>query len=218
MPKGPKITNAIKNTIAGVYLKHPDWPAYKIQREVHTKLRLDYPGIPPGWPGVSTIQKELSKIRIKDDERSNESQDLDRPWSVDTLYQYEIPPEALRTVLNMAIHFRQSTGEGRLMTIREALWAARLSSLKDLRKLPFYIKEYAQQEMIAEITHDITSNPEGGLDFLFYRDLTNRSFNARVFDELGQEIVQDTPADIREEIQELHRRIREDRNKKGGKR
>ncbi len=216
MPKGPKITDAIKNTIAGVYLKHPDWPAYKIQREVHIKLKSDYPGIPPSWPGISAIQKVLSKLRVEVVKRSGESHKLDRPWSIDTLYQHEIPPETLRTVLNMAIHFRQSIGEGRLMTIREALWAARLSSLKDLRKLPFYIKAYAEQEMIAEITHDFTSNPEGGLDFLLYRDLTNRSFNARVFDDWGKEIIQDTPANIIEEVQELHRRIREERNKKGG--
>jgi len=213
MAKGPKITTEIIKKIAGVYMDNPSWPAKTIQREVHAQLRKDKPGIPPGWPGLSTIQKILTITRTIDAKRRPESKRLDIPWTMDTLVEYEISPEALPTVLKMAVHFRQKEGEGRRMTIREARWAARLSSLKDLRKLHYYVKDYAKEEKVVELT-GTDYLPENYLDYLFYRDLTNKSFNEPVFDKYGREILRNSPADILDELEELHKRRMAEINKR----
>ena len=184
MAKGPKITEEIMGQIARIYLVHRDWPAKKIQHEIHAQLRKKNPQIPPDWPGLSSVQKILAPIRTKDAEMRSGSKGIDRPWSVVTLAEYEIPPEALPTVLNMAIHFRRSEGEGegRPMTIREARWAARLSPLKDLRKLFGFILEYAEEEKVVVLT-GIIDGLSSVIDDGLYMALTGKSPKEPVFDD-----------------------------------
>lgn len=185
MAKGPKITDEVIGQIAKVYLEHPDWRAKEIQHEAHARLRKHNPGIPAGWPGLSAVQKVLTEVRANETIRPPASKRLDGPWSIDTLAEYEIPPEALPAVLKMAIHFRQS--EGRTMTIREAKWAARLSALKDLFKLRAFILAYSEAEKTAELT-GIQLGSESFTDNWFYRALTHKAPEELVFDEYGKEI------------------------------
>ena len=182
MAKGPKITEEIMGQIARIYLAHRDWPAKKIQHEIHAQLRKKNPQIPPDWPGVSSVQKILAPVRTKDAEMRSGSKGIDRPWSVVTLAEYEIPPEALPTVLKMAVHFRQREGEGRRMTIREARWAARLSSMENLHKLFLAIQEYAEEEKVVELT-SIRDEFTFGIDDELYFALTEKPLNEPVFDD-----------------------------------
>ena len=186
MPKGPIITDAVKNRIARTYLEHPDWTAKDIQGEVHAQLLKGDPQIPPGWPGLSTVQKVLAPLRAVEAEMYSESKWLDRPWDVTTMAEDEIPPETLPTVLKMVVHFRQTLK--RQMTIREVRWAARLSSVQNLRKLYDFILDYAQEEKLTELT-GIVDGHRAVLEDELYRAITDRRPDEPVFDEYGVEIL-----------------------------
>ncbi len=170
MPKGPIITDAVKNRIARTYLEHPDWTAKDIQGEVHAQLLKGDPQIPPSWPGLSTVQKVLAPLRAVEAEMYSESKWLDRAWDVSTMAEDEIPPETLPTVLKMVVHFRQTLK--RQMTIREVRWAARLSSVQNLRKLYDFILDYAQEEKLAELT-GIVDEHRYYMDSALYRAKNN---------------------------------------------
>ena len=212
MPKGPIITDAVKNRIARVYLEHPDWTAKDIQGEVHAQLLKGDPQIPPGWPGLSTVQKVLAPLRAVEAEMYSESKWLDRPWDVTTMAEDEIPPEALPTVLKMMVHFEQTLK--RQMTIREVRWAARLSSVQNLRKLYDFILDYAQEEKLTELT-GIVDGHRAVLDDELYRALTDKRSNEPVFDVYGMEL----PSYGRRMIQlgleqDRQRRLSEEKNQK----
>lgn len=185
MPKGPIITDAVKNLIARTYLDHHDWTSKDIQGEVHAQLLKGDPQIPPGWPGLSTIQKVLASLRAVEANIYAASEWLDGTWDVTTMAADEIPPEALPTVLKMAMHFRQTLG--RQMTIREARWAARLSSVRDLRKLYDFILDFAQEEKVQELT-GVRDDSRYVLEDELYRALTDKHPNELVFDEYGNEL------------------------------
>ena len=204
MPKGPIITDAVKNCIARTYLEHPDGTAKDIQGEVHAQLLKGDPQIPPGWPGLSTVQKVLAPLRAVEAEMYSESKWLDRSWDVTTMAEDEIPPEALPTVMKMVVHFRQTLK--RQMTIREVRWAARLSSVQNLRKLYDFILDYAQEEKLAELT-GIVDERRYYMDFALYRALTDRRPDEPVFDEYGMEILSSERRMIQLELEHSRRRI-----------
>jgi len=179
MPHGPLITDAVKNCIARVYLDHQDWTSYKIHSEVHARLLKGDPHTPPGWPRLSTIQKVLARLREVKARIFPKIKWLDEPWDVTTITKDEIPPEVMPTVLKMAVHFRQTLG--RQMTIREARWAVRLSSVQDLRKLYDFILDYAQEERLAELT-GIVDERRAILDDELYKVLTGKHPDEPVFD------------------------------------
>ncbi len=91
----------------------------------------------------------------------------------------EIPPQALPTVLKMAVHFKQTLG--RQMTIREVRWATRLSSVQNLSKLYDFILDYTQEEKLTELT-GIVDEYRAVLDDELYRALTGKGPNEPVFD------------------------------------
>lgn len=104
-----------------------------------------------GWPSptIETMEKIISKIRNRRDSQ-------DAPWSVTTLAEYEIPPEALPTVLEVW----QKTLEWnwiKPLSIREAKWVSRLRyAIKDLETLCCLAVELAVME---EIIRDAISIP-----------------------------------------------------------
>ena len=179
MPHGPIITDSVKNCIARVFLDHPDWTSYKVHSEVHARLLKADSQVIPDWPKLSTIQKVLAKLRAVKADMYPKLQWLDEPWDVTTMAKDEIPPEALPTVLKMAVHFQQSLG--RQMTIREVRWAARLSSVQDLSKLYEFILGYTQEEELTELT-GIVDERRAVLDYELYRAITDKGSNEPVFD------------------------------------
>lgn len=146
MPRGAKLTPEVEELIAKVCIEHPEWISKpkKIQQEVIRQLpdSLKVWG-GPNWPGRDVIQDRLrKKIRPNLENRPTESKRLDTPWSIGALAQYPIPPEALPVVLR-AFYAERSTdsktdeyfriryelGHESYLTIRQALWIARLSPL-----------------------------------------------------------------------------------------
>lgn len=107
-----------------------------------------------GWPSptIETMEKIISKIR-------NQRDSQDAPWSVTTLAEYEIPPEALPTVLEVW----QKTQEWnwiKPLSIREAKWVSRLSyAIKDLETLCCLAVENAVMEEIIRDADSISVDP-----------------------------------------------------------
>jgi hypothetical protein len=196
MAKGRKISDEIVNQITRIHLKHPDWTAKEVQQEVQAVVRRENPKIAQDWPGLSTVQQVMKDPSKKGTKRSPELIGLDSPWSVITLAKYGISPEALPAVLNMAVYFRQEAGLGRRMTIREARWAAWLSSMVDLHKLFYAIQEYAEEEKAMELSK-LRDEFTFMIDDELYLALTSKSIDEPVFDEISG---LDVPSPAREKI------------------
>ena len=103
-------------------------------------------------PELSTIEKKISKYWKR-------SSDEDKPWTVASLREYPISPEALPTILQLWIWMLDQ--EGLIMTIREAKWAARFYAALNvgaknveapMHFLSYFARAYATTEMIAEMT------------------------------------------------------------------
>ncbi len=119
MAKGPFVTYSVERLITQVYLENPDWRAKDIREEVNTRLRKNDPGIAPGWPSVSTIQKVLARIHNKKRELPPDPEDS--PWSISDITQHPIPPEVLPAVLS---EWADALVRGKPLTVREARWVA----------------------------------------------------------------------------------------------
>lgn len=120
MAKGPRITNEIRNKIASLFLEDRQRRA----KEIQVKLSQLYGD---KSPGLSAVQKELTKIR----RNPNVSSELDKPWVLGALGKYDIPAEIVPTIIEL-LRSRNNSGEivGRsFLTIRQALWVTRLAPL-----------------------------------------------------------------------------------------
>lgn len=164
-------------------------------------------------PGVSSIQKFIAKIK-------NELQELDKPWSV--LKFGDIQPQALPIVMKLAVAFKQHE-EGRSITIREAKWASRLSSLyqaKDeysLFKLFQLIQDYAWFERSQEIVPGADYSDIADVDDAeLYSLLSGKAPNEPIFDVWGKEAKPEARRLIREGFMKTEK-LKAKRGKKGGK-
>ena len=147
MAKGPIITPEVEVLIATVYQKHPKWKAKEVCNWVRGDLKKKDPNLRDDWPSLSTVQKVLATYRKN---KSKFPEDpLERPWSMATLDDYPIPPEAILSVLEVW-KFRIEKGD--ILTIREAKWVARLSGvLKTIEDISYEAFEYARFELMFQL-------------------------------------------------------------------
>lgn len=138
-----------KEIIARVYLQNPKQKAPAVRLKVWQATHKENPALPKNWPSLSSIQKELAIIRHK----LNEPGPEDEPWTLDTLRDNPIPPEALPKVFQIWLHMEENPFSPAL-TIREARWIAQLSSMtEDIELLRLMAQVYAEQELIGELTN-----------------------------------------------------------------
>ena len=151
MPKGPVVTPEVDALIAHVHRENPKWKAPRIRNEVRFKLRdpklkkqLKLPPVlPPEWPSLSRVQKKLVEIRKSELEPSDE----DKPWTIFTLNDYPISPEALPKVLKQYREVKDFCG----LSIREAKWIVRLSSIEPPERWPWLYALVASIEQLFEM-------------------------------------------------------------------
>ena len=185
MARGTVLTNDVRRCIAEVYLENPNYRAPKIREEVISRLPKIYPYADPDWPGLSIVQKELKKIRKRDNEKSPESKGLDRPWSTASMAKYPIPPEALPSVLQAWVYVREHLNIP--FTVRQAKWVVRLYAvIKDIPDLASEALNYAQMELTASIMEPDAELSTQGVDLNLFELMTGEQLsNERGFQILG---------------------------------
>ena len=168
MARGRLITPEVKALILSVYDGNKKWKAPEIRNwvigEVHRNPKQYFPkGVPINlsseWPSLSKVRKQLAEIKKNLAIHRRE----DEPWSISTLKDYPLPPEALPRVLEEYRWHKDREGQIRQfesealkaymhlkgpLTIREAKWIARLSKIECDPAMPYLI---AWAELLCEL-------------------------------------------------------------------
>ena len=151
MAKGYLITPEVEALITSVYRQHSKWKPREIRMVVRNLLREKSKEDPElllklntGWPSLSSVRNKLPK------RGKGMPNPKDEPWSIATLSEanYSIPPEAMPVVMAF---YKKRLGKNDVLTIREALWAARLFKIVDPPDMVFdWAFLYATHELVAE--------------------------------------------------------------------
>jgi len=154
MAKGLIVTTEVEAFIASIYQKHPKWKAKEVRNEVVALLRKNNPKLPSGWPSLSTVQKVLATVRKNIKETPIHPED--KPWSMGTLNEYPIPPDAIPAVLKVLSLVVETNLKNKnddlFFSIRQAKWAARLSHfISDISDLFIWASRYAIKEKAFQI-------------------------------------------------------------------
>lgn len=171
MPKGPLITEAVGILIASVHHDNPKWTAPGVQHRVRTLLGRYNQDLPPGWPGLNSVQKVLAVLRKNS--RHKEEDPLNSVWSIGVSDQHGIPPYAIPFVLKVRESWEESqpeaqTGQpGPRPSVREARWIGRLCHVipDDIEALGRFAAVYARVEAFSELL-DHDSFDSTWLDYL----------------------------------------------------
>lgn len=114
-PKGrPPIDPYIKAVIRRVACVDRQAP----RKDVASKVREELSAMGVPAPTPLTLMNEISRAR------KFQTEPIDEPWSVGSIVQHPIPAEVLPVVLEVQLRFP-------CLSIREAMWVARLSTLVD---------------------------------------------------------------------------------------
>jgi len=151
MPQGPVVTAEVEALIAQVYRENPKWKGPKIRNEVRIRLQdpklrqeLRLPSVLPfEWPSLYRVQQSLAEIR----KREREPKEEDKPWTIFTLAEHPISPEALPKVLKQYREVKDFYG----LSIREAKWIARLSAIDPPERWPWLYALVASIEQLFEM-------------------------------------------------------------------
>lgn len=138
--------------------------AKEVQAEVRTRLKDTYKDkeLPPDWPSVSAVGKVITKIKPKlglDPE--------DNLWSVSALTDYDIPPEALPTVMKA---WAKALEDDVPLTIRQVKWVVSLYCIEDnIGDLIIIALEYANREKATKLTGAYPDKPQN-MSWLWFGD------------------------------------------------
>ena len=151
MAKGPLLNDDVRRLTAEIYLQHKDWPAKEVRRELLGRLKGKNVNTPDNWPALTTVQAILKGVINAD--KIVVERGIDEPWSMGACAKYDMPQNAIDSLMEV---WKYSIATGHVFTIREAKWAARLSSTFARRKghissLAAYSREYARREQIYEL-------------------------------------------------------------------
>jgi len=129
MARGKVLTKEVKGLIRREYINNPKYTAEEIRGQVENILGMDeeqyghlWP-IPKRWPGLSTVQHEIAKVKEEIKKQSTEEKEQEELWDMSTLGKYPIPPEVVPLVLEISMSSEEP------LTIREAKWLGRLGTL-----------------------------------------------------------------------------------------
>ena len=175
MGRGPLITEEIRLLAAKLHEEHPKWTNKEIRNVIwatvheRDKALPEHKRMPKNWPSEHAINRILPEIKREVERRKTEPDPHDKPWTIQSIAKYPIPPESLPSVLETWFcvqDFRselkselkvdaewiiQSYGPSPL-TIRQAQWVARLhAAIKDTKALLGYSMIMADFERQAEV-------------------------------------------------------------------
>lgn len=236
MPKGPVIPDYVKRLIAQVWLEHQDWVGKEVMTEVHGRLRKNNPYVKANWPKVGSVQNVMRDIRIRYENRPPELRGLDDPWHVISLAKYDLPGDALPSVLRLWLYRLQKipdTEKQRPLTVREAQWTARLYRViqTGIETLDMEVTYYAAQERAMELvdtgSRELDRSVEAVFsnefketidDIDFHNHATNSTIWYKLVDKEGNDISIKDGGNIREGEIQVKQVVSNDlnRNKKEG--
>lgn len=144
MAKGPEITDEIRLLATKLHKEHPKWTNKEIRNWILKSVHEDDPSLPKEWPSKFAIDRIMPGIRERIRKSKLEPSPLDKPWSVLTMIQYPIPPEALPSVLRV---WYLAKDWGYALTIREAQWVARVYAVTENR---FALMAYSNERACFE--------------------------------------------------------------------
>lgn len=141
MPKGPRLTDAMKRIFQRILIEHDaDWTAKEMRNRFRKQFERRYPELArvyPEFPAVNTVEKWRAEWHVEQKKRrevlgKEEPGPLDLPWTVLTLPQYPLPPETLPVVL-LVWKYCQTGDDDEVrehpLTVRQARWVAQLSGI-----------------------------------------------------------------------------------------
>ena len=189
MARGPLITDEILILAIKLYEEHPKWTNKKIRNviwaTVHERDEAlpEHKRMPKNWPSEHAINRILPEIKREVERRKTEPNPHDKPWTIQSIAKYPIPPESLPSVLETWFFVQdfksalKSDAHGPSpLSIRQAQWVARLYCvIKDTKALLTYSMIMADFERQAEVA---------GLDYFgsqwttleVFGKLTDRTF------------------------------------------
>lgn len=141
MPKGPRLSDYDKDIIAQIYNRNRGSKAELIRHLASQRLHREI--------GLSTIQRELAKLRV--DKRRVSTDPIDDQWSLASLSTYPIDSKDINFLLFIQATFeenvldqlkqfnKQKLPQLPFMTNRLAIWISRLLPL--ISSDPGYIKD-----------------------------------------------------------------------------
>lgn len=135
MAKGAYLTPQVKNMVAEIYRRRPGSGPTKVREELLKRMKDN--GLDKifgnDWPSVATVSKLLAEYRQRDEERTPESKELQKSWSIGSLAKYPIPPEALPLVISSYEKcLLEAVSDEWKLSIREALWIGRLYNILEI--------------------------------------------------------------------------------------
>jgi len=143
----------------------------QIEAEIHKNPKIRGERVPK----LSTIEKKVLKYRKQG------VFDEDKPWSLASLADHQIAPEALSTILRLWVWMLEE--DGLIMSIREAKWAGRFyaavnegaANVKEpLKLLSYWARSYATSEMIAEMTGNLPLDMGAAFDSSLWTLVTGK--------------------------------------------
>lgn len=123
-----------KALVKDIFIEHPDWNAKQIY-DRYLILIAD----PQKAVTLNAVQKHVEEFKTT--YYSEKFQALQKEWHLGTLLDHPIAPEDVAKIIKYKLRMRRS------LTIREALWMARLSGLPlSVDWLAFFGRRYARNE------------------------------------------------------------------------
>jgi len=148
-------------------------PQSVLAYDIHEKLLKQYKGTKRvRIPKVSTIQKMLGKLPKELDKK-------DGAWSVLTLPDFPIAPDALPTVLRAWAAMREA--KDRQLTIREAQWVARLCAATERWSFDYLVNialMYAEDERITPFPNPSMRADIDSLDLSLFEAATGEKVDS----------------------------------------
>lgn len=163
MPRGFLITPEVKTLIVVHQHNNPRWKPKDVHMVVRNTLRDRVREDPSKyadlalklereWPSLASVRKIMKENKFPSHASSEPAlaKDKDKPWNLATLLdpEYSIPPEAIPVVMSF---YKKRLAKDEVLTIREALWIARLYKLVEPLDLVLdWAFLYSVEELMAE--------------------------------------------------------------------
>lgn len=149
---GPRTRPEVKDKIRETYFRFLDSGQQPAAKEVRLEAMKACvaEGIPAKpFPSNRTVQDIIQHISRTEKAKTEDIKQLDVPWSMGSLSRFPVSQHSIPHLLKA---WKASVALSQPLTNRDAIWAARLSTvITDTRLLLFWAKLYSLKERVAQV-------------------------------------------------------------------